>query len=162
MSTIAPFKVLFLCTGNSTRSIFAEYLLRKLGSGAFETFSAGSNPKGFVNPYTIRVLHNDYGIDASGARSKSVGEFRAASFDFVITVCDHAKESCPIWPKRTEVAHWSTPDPSEVEGNEEASYRSFAQAALQLKRRIDLLCSLPLADLDRDRRARLNKEVPAN
>ena len=162
MSTIAPFKVLFLCTGNSARSIFAEYLLRKSGRGAFETFSAGSNPKGLVNLYTLRVLLNDYGIDASLARSKSVDEFRSTSFDFVITVCDHAKESCPIWPQRTEVAHWSTPDPAEVVGKDEDSYKSFAQVALQLKRRIDLLCSLPLADLDRDRRLRLSKEARAN
>jgi arsenate reductase len=159
MNPIDPFKVLFLCTGNSSRSIMAEYLLRHRGKGAFETFSAGAHPKGVVNPYTLRVLQEVYQIDASGARSKSVDEYMDNPFDFVITVCDHAKETCPIWPARTVVAHWSSPDPALFQGSDQDTFDYFAKVALQIKRRVDLLCNLPLVTLDHDRRERASKDI---
>ena len=92
------FKILFLCTGNSARSILAEYFLRRLDPVHFETFSAGADPRGRVNPYVLELLSDGYHIDASAARSKSWNEYRDIKFDFVITVCDNARESCPVWP----------------------------------------------------------------
>ena len=115
------FKVLFLCTGNSARSILAEFLLRKLDPARFEACSAGSNPRGRVNPLVLEVLKNDYRIDASAARSKSWEEFRDVKFDFVITVCDKARESCPIWPGQPVVAHWGSEDPDGAEGEDETA-----------------------------------------
>jgi len=159
MNSIDPFKVLFLCTGNSSRSIMAEYLLRQRGKGAFETYSAGAHPKGAVNPYTLRVLQEVYQIDASSARSKSVDKFLGKPFDFVITVCDNARETCPIWPARTVVAHWSSPDPALFLGNDHDTFDYFTKVALQIKRRIDLLCNLPLVTLDHDRRERESKDI---
>ena len=102
MTTKTPYKVLILCTGNSARSVLGEYLLREKGRGRFEVHSAGSHPTGRVNPLAVRTLREKYGIDASGARSKSWDEFKAVKFDFVITVCDNAKESCPIFPGSKE------------------------------------------------------------
>jgi protein-tyrosine-phosphatase len=96
-----PYNFLFLCTGNSARSIFGEYLLRHLGGSRFRVFSAGSFPTGIVNPFAIQVLKDVYNIDASDARSKSWEEFKDVEFDFVVTVCDHARESCPVWPGPT-------------------------------------------------------------
>ena len=116
MSQPSPFKVLILCTGNSARSVFGEYLLRAIGRGRFETYSAGSHPTGRVNPLAIRVLQERYRLDASGARSKSWEEFKGVKFDFVITVCDRARESCPVWPGQPVVGHWGSPDPAAVEG----------------------------------------------
>src|SRR5688572_21053114 len=107
-----PYKILFLCTGNTARSLLAEYLIKRTGAGKFESYSAGASPKGVVNPHTLKVLKEVYHIDASGARSKSWEEFRQVHFDFVITVCDNAKESCPIWPGQPIIAHWGSPDPS--------------------------------------------------
>jgi protein-tyrosine-phosphatase len=103
------FKTLFLCTGNSARSILAEYLLRKAGKGRFEVFSAGVNPKGTPHPIALAILRDNFQIDTSDARSKSVDEFKDVEFDFVITVCDNAREACPVWPGRPIVAHWSSP-----------------------------------------------------
>src|ERR1700749_3740780 len=97
MNPDRPFKILFLCTGNSARSIFCEYLIRRLGKGRFESFSAGADPRPFVNPYAVRVLQESYEMDASAARSKSWDEYKSYVFDFVITVCDNAKERCPFW-----------------------------------------------------------------
>jgi len=159
MSTIAPFTVLFLCTGNSSRSIFGEYLLRKRGKGAFETYSAGANPRGEVNPYTIRVLSECYQIDATGARPKPVTGFLGKTFDFVITMCDNAREACPAWPANTVVAHWSSPDPSQFRGTEQETFDIFRRVALRIQRRVDLLCSLPLAGLDHDRRERATRAI---
>src|SRR3954470_17883584 len=102
----APGKILVLCTGNSARSILAEYLLRHHGAGRFEVYSAGSKPTGRVNPFAVRVLRENYGIDATGSRSKSWDEFKGVKFDYVITVCDNARESCPVWPGQPIVAHW--------------------------------------------------------
>jgi arsenate reductase len=159
LNTIEPLKVLFLCTGNSSRSIMGEYLLRERGNGAFETYSAGAHPKGVVNPYTLRVLKDVYQIDASGARSKSVDEYLGKPFAFVITVCDNARETCPIWPARTVIAHWSSPDPALFQGNDHDTFDYFSKVTLQIKRRVDLLCALPLATLDHDRRERASKDI---
>jgi arsenate reductase len=143
------YKILFLCTGNSARSIFGEYLIRRIGSHRFESYSAGSFPTGKVNPFALRVLKEAYHIEASDARSKSWEEFKDAEFDFVITVCDNARESCPIWPGQPIVAHWGVPDPAMATGSEEEILRQFKQAALLLQRRIELFCSLPIEKLDR-------------
>ncbi len=147
MTTTTPKKVLFLCTGNSARSIIAEYLLRAKGLGRFETDSAGAVPTGRVNPLAEWVLKQKYLIDAGAARSKSWDEYRNVKFDFVITVCDHARESCPVWPGQPVVAHWGSPDPAAVEGTEEQKQRAFVDVASQLARRIDLFCALPLEKL---------------
>ncbi len=136
-------KVLFLCTGNSARSILAEYLLRKIAPTRFESYSAGSQPRGEVNPLAVRVLKDCYDIDASGAESKSWDRFREMRFDFVITVCDNAKESCPIFPNQPVVLHWSLEDPAAVEGTEEEKYEAFKATALEIHRRLDLFLATP-------------------
>jgi len=143
MSTIPPKKVLILCTGNSARSIIGEYLLRAQGKGRIEAYSAGAKPTGKVNPLALWVLKDRYGIDASDARSKSWDEFRNVKFDFVITVCDNARESCPVWPGQPIVAHWGSPDPAAFEGTEEQKKRLFIAVASQISQRINLFCALP-------------------
>lgn len=143
MSENGPYKVLILCTGNSARSVLGEYLLRAKGKGRFEVHSAGSKPTGRVNPLAVRTLREKYGIDASEARSKSWDEFRDVKFDFVITVCDNAKEACPVWPGQPMVAHWGSPDPAGVEGGEEEKYRVFVNVASQIARRVELFCAFP-------------------
>ena len=152
-------RVLFLCTGNSARSIFGEYLLRRLGGGRFETFSAGAQPTGVVNPFAVRVLEDLYHIDASGARSKSWDGFHDMRFDFVITVCDNARESCPFWPGQPIIAHWGVPDPALATGTDDEKFHEFKQAALILQRRIELFCSLPFEKLDRLRLEQLTREL---
>jgi arsenate reductase len=147
MSAKAPFKVLILCTGNSARSILGEYLLRAKGKGRFEVFSAGSHPTGKVNPLAVRTLREKYQLDASAARSKSWDEFKDVKFDFVITVCDNAKEACPIWPGQPMIAHWGSPDPAGFEGTEEQKYQFFVNVASQIARRVDLFCAFPDAKL---------------
>jgi arsenate reductase len=154
-----PKRVLFLCTGNSARSIFAEYLLRRIGQDRFETYSAGSFPTGRVNPLALRVLTELYHIDASEARSKSWEEYKNVKFDFVITVCDNARESCPVWPGQPIVAHWGVPDPALAEGTDEEIFRQFRQAATLLQRRIELFCSLPFEKLDRLKLAKLTQDI---
>ena len=154
------FKVLFLCTGNSARSVFGEYLLRRTGGDRFETYSAGSFPTGKVNSFAIEVLKDIYHLDASAARSKSWEEFGALEFDFVITVCDNARESCPIWPGQPIVAHWGVPDPALAEGSDEDKLRQFRQAAQVLAHRIDLFCALPIEKLDRLRLKSLVEDIP--
>jgi protein-tyrosine-phosphatase len=138
-----PYDVLVLCTGNSARSILAEYILRAKGRGRFNVFSAGAKPAGHVNPLARRVLAERYDLDTSDARSKSWDEFAGRAFHIVITVCDHARESCPIWPGRPLLAHWGSPDPAQVDGNEEAKWRAFVAVASEMARRADLLCALP-------------------
>jgi arsenate reductase len=142
-----PYKTLILCTGNSARSIIGEYLLNLKGQGRFEAFSAGSAPSGVVNPLAFWVLRDRYGIDASGARSKSWDEFRDVAFDFVITACDHAREACPVWPGLPILAHWGSPDPAGFQGTESERKWKFVQVASQIARRIDLLCALPDSEL---------------
>ena len=129
------FKILFLCTGNSARSILAEYFLRRLDPTHFETYSAGASPRGRVNPHVLELLRDTYHIDASGARSKSWEEFKDVRFDFVITVCDKARESCPVWPGQPIVAHWGSEDPDGVEGGEEAKREAVKKVALDSRAR---------------------------
>jgi protein-tyrosine-phosphatase len=153
-----PLKTLILCTGNSARSVIAEYLLRARGKGRFEVHSAGSRPTGRVNPFALRVLKERYGIDATDAYSKSWDEFRTTHFDLVITVCDNAKESCPLWPGAPIVAHWSSPDPAGVTGNDEVKQRAFIAVATQIDARIKLLCALPEEKLLADRVQAIGRE----
>jgi len=147
MTTQPANKVLILCTGNSARSVLGEYLLRAKGRGRFEVHSAGSHPTGRVNPLAVRTLREKYNLDASDARSKSWDEFKAVQFDFVITVCDNAKEACPIWPGQPMVAHWGSPDPAGATGTEEEKYQCFVNVASQIARRVDLFCAFPDAKL---------------
>lgn len=142
------YKVLFLCTGNSARSIFAEYLANHRGNNKLEAYSAGASPKGTVHPVNLEIL-KEIGMDASDARSKSLEEFKDQNFDFVITVCDKAREACPVFPGKPVVAHWGSPDPVEFKGTEDEKKRFFSQVAQQIARRIDLFASLPLESLDR-------------
>ena len=154
-----PFKILFLCTGNSARSIISEYLIRGLGDNRFESYSAGANPTGVVNPLALKVLSELYHIDAIEARSKSWDEYKDIKFDFVITVCDNARESCPFWPGQPIVAHWSVPDPALATGTDGEKFQDFRKAALLLQRRIDLFCSLPFDKLDRLKLTTLIQEI---
>ena len=159
MSDEKRFKVLFLCTGNSARSILAESLLRKTDRRRFESFSAGSNPKGEVHPLALRLLKEVYKIDASDARSKSWEEYRDVQFDFVITVCDDARESCPYWPGQPIVAHWGLPDPAAFAGPEAERYALFKETGRVLARRIELFTNLPIEKLDRLRLEELTREI---
>ena len=152
------FRILFLCTGNSARSILAEFFLRRLDSKRFEVFSAGANPKGRVNPYVLELLRDGYHIDASGARSKSWEEFRDVKFDFVITVCDKARESCPVWPGQPVIAHWGSEDPDAAEGEEERR-RTVKKVAVEIYRRLGLFTSLSLESLDRLRLEQMTKAI---
>ena len=154
-----PYRVLFLCTGNSARSILGESLLGRMGGKHFEVYSAGSFPTGKVNPLAIQVLRDIYHINADRARSKSWEEFSDMEFDFVITVCDNARETCPIWPGQPIVAHWGSPDPALAEGTEEQKYQVFKRVALQIRRRIELFCALPMDKLDRLKLAQLTREI---
>lgn len=136
-------RVLILCTGNSARSVIGEYLLRVKGKGRFEVASAGVEPTGKVNPLALWVLRDRYGIDASDARSQSTDEFLGRDFDLVITVCDHARETCPIWPNQPIAVHWGSPDPAAAEGDEAQRKQAFVRIASQIAARVDLLCALP-------------------
>jgi arsenate reductase len=149
--TTRPCNVLFLCTGNSARSVMAEALLNVLGAGRFHAYSAGSFPRGKVQPIAAE-LARAFGYDEP-LRSKSWDEFAQADsppIDLVITVCDNAAgEVCPIWPDQPVTAHWGVPDPASVGGSEEERRRAFQSAWMMLRRRIDLLLALPLDKLDR-------------
>lgn len=144
----SPYKVLILCTGNSARSIIGEYLLRAKGHGRFETYSAGSHPTGKVNPLALWVLKEHYGIDATGARSKSWDELKGVKFDLVITVCDNAKESCPLFPGHPTTAHFGSPDPAACPGSDEEKQQAFIQVSSQISQRLDLLIALPDGQLE--------------
>lgn len=157
-----PYKFLFLCTGNSARSILGEYLLKRLGGPRFQVYSAGSFPAGKVNPVAVQVLKDLYNIDASEARSKSWEEFKDVQFDFVVTVCDNARETCPLWPGQPIVAHWSSPDPAAVEGSDADKYRAFKEVAFQISRRLQLFMSLPFEKLDRLKLAAATQEIGSN
>ena len=158
-SEAKKFKILFLCTGNSARSILAEYFLRRLDPVHFETYSAGANPKGRVNPHVLEILREGYKIDASDARSKSWQEFQGVNFDFVITVCDKARESCPVWPGQPIVAHWGSEDPDAVEGGEEERRAAVKRVAVEIYRRLGLFTALPIAGLDRLRLEAMTKAI---
>jgi arsenate reductase (thioredoxin) len=146
-----PYHVLFLCTGNSARSIMAEAILSKLGQGKFHAFSAGSQPKGQVNPHTVQLLQS-LGYDTSRLRSKSWAEFAkpgAPALDFVFTVCDNAAgETCPVWPGQPMTAHWGVPDPAEAQGSEAEIALAFKDAYRMLHQRIGIFTALPIASLD--------------
>jgi arsenate reductase (thioredoxin) len=147
-----PFNVLFLCTGNSARSIMAESILRQAGQGRFNAFSAGSHPAGKVNPLALELLRASR-MPIDGLRSKNWEEFAQSDsppLDFVLTVCDNAAgEVCPVWPGQPMTAHWGVPDPAAVEGSDEAKREAFSDACHMLLARIRLFTSLPLAKLDR-------------
>lgn len=145
-----PIRVLFVCTGNSCRSIMAEALLREIGGDAFEVHSAGTHPKG-LNERPLRTLA-EAGIDASWARSKSVDEFRGQPFDYVITVCDRARQSCPVFPGRYNALHWGLEDPAEVEGTDEAKLAAFRQTRLELTERLRPFVEIALRVAGRERR----------
>jgi arsenate reductase (thioredoxin) len=146
-----PFNVLFLCTGNSARSIMAEAILNELGAGKFRAYSAGSQPKGRMHAETIRLLQA-LGFDTSGFRSKSWSEFAAPGappLDFVFTVCDNAAgETCPVWPGQPMTAHWGIPDPAEAKGTPAEIALAFKDAYRMLHQRISVFTALPLRSLD--------------
>ena len=146
------YNVLFLCTGNSARSIMAEAIMNARGGERFTAYSAGSHPSGTVRPEALREL-NAAGISTDGLRSKSWEEFASPDtprIDFVFTVCDNAaKESCPVWPGHPVTAHWGIPDPAAVKGTDEEIQRAFRDAFLMLDRRIALFLTLPFASIDR-------------
>ena len=147
-----PLNVLFLCTGNSARSIMAEVILNRLGRGKFKAFSAGSEPAGYVHPLALQMLRNAH-FDVSNARSKPWDEFAqpdAPNLDFVFTVCDNAaKEVCPAWPGQPMTAHWGLPDPAKAEGNEAEKAAAFADTMRMLNQRICIFVSLPLDKLSK-------------
>jgi arsenate reductase len=146
-----PYNVLFLCTGNSARSIMAEVILNRAGQGKFRAFSAGSQPKGQVHPYALDLLRHLH-YDVTGLRPKSWKEFSAPDapkLDFVFTVCDNAaKEPCPVWPGQPMTAHWGIPDPANATGTEAEVRYAFADALRMLTNRINIFVSLPLRSLD--------------
>ncbi len=166
----APFNVLFLCTGNSARSIIAEAYLSAAGGGRFVAHSAGSHPAGAVNPLALELLQRNR-IDTAGLRSKNWDEFArpgAPALDFVFTVCDNAAgEVCPVWPGQPMTAHWGIGDPAAVQGSEELERRAFLRAFSELSTRINLFMSLPIHKLDRlvlrkklDEIGRIGRETP--
>jgi arsenate reductase len=146
-----PFNVLFLCTGNSARSIIAEAILNRVGAGRFKAFSAGSHPKGEVHPYALQLLKS-LNHDTSFARSKDWNEFAAPGapvMNFVFTVCDDAAdEACPVWPGQPMTTHWGVPDPAAVEGTEAEKHLAFADTYRLLNNRISIFTSLPMNTLD--------------
>jgi arsenate reductase len=147
-----PFNVLFLCTGNSARSIMAEVILNREGRGHFRAFSAGSQPKGRIHPYALDLLRR-MNFDVNGLRSKSWNEFAqpgALELDFAFTVCDNAaQETCPVWPGQPMMAHWGVPDPAAATGNEAEIRFAFADTFRMLNNRISIFVSLPIRSLDR-------------
>jgi arsenate reductase len=149
---MTPFNVLFLCTGNSARSIIAEALMNRLGEGRFRAWSAGSMPKGEVNPHALPVVRS-LGFADGDFRSKPWDEFAtpdAPKMDFVITVCDNAAgEVCPVWPGQPMTAHWGIPDPAAATGSEAEIAVAFREAARLLQNRINLMLALPVGKLDR-------------
>jgi protein-tyrosine-phosphatase len=146
------YNVLFLCTGNSARSIMAEVLLKAMGKGRFDTYSAGSHPKGIVHPFALELIEKNR-LPTADLRSKDWKEFSqpgAPQMDFVFTVCDTAaSEVCPVWPGQPMTAHWGIPDPAAYDGPEEEERRAFFTAYSQLAQRISIFVNLPLTKLDR-------------
>jgi protein-tyrosine-phosphatase len=147
----SPFNILFLCTGNSARSILAEAIMNRSGRGRFKAWSAGSHPKGEVHPQAFKLLQSlNYPLE--GLRSKSWDEFAAPGaphFDFIVTVCDNAAgEVCPVWPGRPVRSHWGIPDPAAVQGSASEISLAFAEAYRQLSNRMGLFLALPIAKLD--------------
>jgi len=159
--TPSSLKILCLGSGNSARSIFAEYLIRKLGKGKFDAFSAGINPEPEINPYVLRVLEELYKIDASDARPKSWEEFKDETFNFIITSSEHAKGQVPAWTWAGNPvgAHWSTPDPEHFSGSERDTINHFWKVAQLIYRRVDLLCNLSVDKLDRLRLEQATRNI---
>ena len=159
---ITPFNVLFLCTGNSARSILAEAYLNVAGRGGFVAYSAGSHPGGKVNPFALELLQKNR-IDTTGLRSKSWDEFAkpgAPELHFVFTVCDNAAgETCPLWPGQPMTAHWGVADPAAVQGSDEVKRKAFMRAFAELSTRINLFLNLPLDKLDRMSLQRRLREI---
>jgi len=163
------YNVLFLCTGNSARSIIAECVLNRLGKGRFRAYSAGSFPKGEVHPYAIELLRRQ-AFDTEDLRSKSWNEFAeegAPQLDFVFTVCDNARgEVCPIWPGQPMTAHWGMPDPAAAEGNEAERRLAFAETLRMLNNRVGAFVNLPLMSLDKlslqKRIDEIGRDLPAS
>ena len=157
-----PFNVLFLCTGNSARSILAEAYLNSAGKGRFAAYSAGSHPAGRVNPFALELLKNSR-LETKGLRSKSWDEFAgpdAPKLDFVFTVCDNAAgEVCPIWPGRPLTAHWGIGDPAAVQGSDQDRRKAFLKAFSELSTRINLLLALPFEKLERQALQRKLQEI---
>jgi arsenate reductase len=149
---LKPYNVLFLCTGNSARSILAEAYLNSAGEGRFKAYSAGSHPAAKVNAFALELLQ-EHGIDTARFRSKSWDEFAepgAPQIDMIFTVCDNAAgEICPVWPGKPVTAHWGVEDPAAVSGSDEVKRRAFIKAFAELSARINLLLALPLDDLER-------------
>jgi arsenate reductase len=141
-------KVLFLCTGNSCRSQMAEALLKSLSKSRFQVFSAGSRPSGYVHPMALELLKAAR-LPVEGLMSKSWDEFRGQPMDFVITVCDRAKETCPVWPGQPVTAHWSFEDPGEVEGSVEEKWRVFRKVFAEIQTHVRLFAALPMDKLSR-------------
>jgi arsenate reductase len=162
VSAVRPFNVLFLCTGNSARSILAEQILNHWGRGKFRAFSAGSFPKGTVHPIALELLEH-LKLPTAGARSKSWNEFAAPGappLDFVFTVCDRAAgEVCPVWPGQPMTAHWGVPDPAAVEGTEKEKWLAFRTTYRELENRIKAFVSLPIRSLDRIKLQRRLEEI---
>ncbi|HEY7192985.1 MAG TPA: arsenate reductase ArsC [Gemmatimonadales bacterium] len=142
------FRLLFLCTGNSARSQMAEAILNAKGKGRFEAASAGSKPAARVNPWALQTLR-DMHVPWAGHEPRNVDGLQFEHWDFVITVCDRAKESCPIFPGQPVLAHWGMPDPADVEGDDATKRAAFRDAFLVLSRRIELLLALPIEKLER-------------
>jgi arsenate reductase len=142
------FRVLFLCSGNSDRSIFAERFLRNVGSDRFEVSSAGEQPTGKVHPLVVKILRDNFKIDTNDVLSRSWHEFAGTEFDFIITVCDDMREGSPVLPGTPVTAHWSIADPMAEGGSEDELYQRLLQTAFQIKRRVDLFNSLPMEKLD--------------
>jgi arsenate reductase (thioredoxin) len=146
------FNVLFMCTGNSARSIIAEAILNRVGAGRFKAFSAGSHPKGEIHPFAVQLLKS-LNHDMSSARSKDWNEFAAIGapkLDFAFTLCDDAaNETCPVWPGQPMTAHWGLPDPASVEGTDAEKHLAFADTYRMLNNRLSIFISLPMASLDK-------------
>lgn len=151
MPSTKTYNVLFLCTGNSARSVMAEAYLNAAGEGRFKAYSAGSHPAGQVNPFALELLARKH-VPVSGLRSKSWDEFArpgAPQLDFIFTVCDNAAgEVCPVWPGKPMTAHWGVPDPAAVTGTDEDKRKAFQRAFVELSARINLLIALPIHKLE--------------
>ena len=143
------FRILFLCTWNASRSIFAEYFMKELGSARFEPFSAGVTPKGQVSPITLRILHDRFRIDASGARSKSWEEFKNEHLDFVVSVSEQAEQTSHAFPGRPILAHWPYDDPAKVQGTPEEVEAAYFRVASRIRYRLQLFNNLSFDQLDR-------------
>jgi len=146
------YNVLFVCTGNSARSIMGEVIMNRLGLGRFKAYSAGSHPTGVVNPFALATLRDQH-LPTDGLRSKDWDEFArpdSPPLDFVLTVCDKAAgEACPVWPGQPITAHWGVPDPAAFDGPDDAKAKVFVDTSLALRRRIELMLALPIEKLDR-------------